>query len=144
MTLKNENFGIATKAIIFHKGKYLILLKSKIEKINPDTYDIPGGRLELGEGLTKSLVREVKEETNLNIVPLQTINSWIYKVNNKFHLIGIDYLCNLKSGRLVLSEEHSEAYWLEPKEIFSSGKIPKWIKKTIKIAEVQKKLFFNK
>jgi len=121
MTLKNENFGIATKAIIFHKGKYLILLKSKIEKINPDTYDIPGGRLELGEGLTKSLVREVKEETGLKDVKLirPLINTYhTYRSSNKKRVLKKTNWYEMETGssELVLQTDEgiSDALWIKP------------------------------
>ncbi|HEY4477365.1 MAG TPA: NUDIX domain-containing protein [Candidatus Paceibacterota bacterium] len=58
---------IATKAVIAHDGKILILREagSYAEGTNMGRYDLPGGRLKPGEHFSEALKREVVEETGV-------------------------------------------------------------------------------
>ena len=60
---------IATKAVIVHEGKILILREagSYAEGTNMGRYDFPGGRLKPGEHFSQALGREVVEETGLSV-----------------------------------------------------------------------------
>ena len=133
-----SNFGVATKAIIFNTKlrKYLILKKSSIEDINPNTFDIPGGRMKFGEDLEEAVVREAKEETGLNITVKQIFNAWTFvKKDKELQLTGIDFLCITEQKTVKLSEEHSAFEWKEVKKIIKDEKYPDWLRKTIEKAE---------
>lgn len=127
-------FWIATKAIIQNQEwKVLILYKSKEEDINPNSFDIPWGRLERGEELEKWITREVKEETNLNIeVNKVTRTRWFTK--NDLHLVGITYLANMQNNQdnIILSWEHDNYFWKTKEEILDWD-FPNWLKEEIKI-----------
>lgn len=129
-----STFGVATKAIIKNsEGKYLILLKSSKEDINPNTYDIPGGRMSFGEKPEEAVVREVKEETGLNVKPQKVFEVWTF-TKEDFQLVGINFLCELTDGDITLSEEHDEANWYSKSEI-TTDKFPEWLVNTINKAE---------
>jgi len=131
-----STFGVATKAIIKNKrGKYLILMKSAKEDINPNTYDIPGGRMSFGEKPEDALVREVAEETGLEIKPLKVFEAWTF-TKDDFQLFGVNYLCELLGGEIKLSEEHDSANWYSYDEIANGRNFPEWLVNTIKKAEV--------
>ena len=66
----------ATHRIIVHglmkiDNKYLLLKRTQIKRGKPNVYsgywDIPGGLVEAGELPKDALIREVKEEVNLNV-----------------------------------------------------------------------------
>lgn len=65
--MKQKIPRITVDAIILH-GEYneIVLVK---RKHNPEKgkWALPGGHLEFGESLEEAVVREVKEETNLNL-----------------------------------------------------------------------------
>lgn len=133
-----SNFGVATKAIIFNTKlkKYLVLRKSDVEDINPNTFDMPGGRIEFGEKLEEAVVREAKEETGLNVKPCQVFNAWTFvKKDKDFQLTGIDFLCTTEQEEIKLSDEHSGFEWKEAGEIVEDEKYPDWLKETIEKAE---------
>lgn len=131
-----STFGIATKAIIKNKeGKYLILVKSSKEDINPNTYDIPGGRMSFGEKPEDVLVREVAEETGLEIKPLKVFEAWTF-TKDDFQLFGVNYLCELLGGEVKLSGEHDSAEWYTYQEIINGKDFPEWLVTTIKKAKV--------
>lgn len=127
-----KNFGVAVKAVVKNKNnKYLILKKSSIEDVNPNTYDLPGGRIEFGEKLEEAVVREVFEETGLNVIPKNVFNAWTFLKDEDFQLIGIDFLCELVGGQEKLSDEHEEIGWFSFDEIKKNKEIPSWLTKTI-------------
>ena len=113
-------FGVAVKAAILRGRRLLILYKSVAEAgSDPDPavrIDLPGGRIEFGESPVEALRREVAEETGLQIVPLAPLQVWHY-VQQRFQLVGIDYLCESHSGDVVLSDEHDAFRWLTEEEL---------------------------
>lgn len=131
-----NNIQRAVKALLYAKGKYLLLLKSKKEDIAPEEWDIPGGRVKQGEGLPQALAREIQEETGIAIDPFKAsvIKTWTLEKKD-FNLEGTDFLCVLNDvAEVVLSQEHTEAAWLSKNEIMASEKIPFWLKDTVKMA----------
>jgi len=124
-----KKFGIATKAIISdEKDCYLILHKSSEEEVNPNEADIPGGRVEFGEDLEAGLIREVLEETGLNIRIKSPTRTWSL-VKEDLHLVGITFLAEVVEFKeVILSNEHSGYKWLKKEEIML-GEYPAWLKK---------------
>jgi len=57
----------AVKALIFNNDKILLLKKSDKEDVNPNDWDIPGGRVKYLEKPEQALLREIYEETCLNV-----------------------------------------------------------------------------
>ncbi|MDR1025768.1 MAG: NUDIX domain-containing protein [Lactobacillus sp.] len=55
----------AQKALIVKNNKLLMVRKSKNEHPNPLKWDLPGGRMEWGEGIDESLSRELYEEAGI-------------------------------------------------------------------------------
>ncbi len=128
----SKHFWIATKALIQNwEGKFLVLYKSEQEEINPNSFDIPWGRLERGEKLEKWILREVKEETNLDIsITKISRTRWFTKEN--LHLVGITYLAKIQNNEntIQLSWEHNNYFWKTKDEILT-GDFPEWLKEEI-------------
>lgn len=59
---------VAIKAAILEEGK--ILLGKRLDEDDNGLYEIPGGKLEVGESFTEALKREVREETGIEIEPV--------------------------------------------------------------------------
>ena len=129
-----EEFAVAVKAIIYHQGKFLVVLKSNQEDINPNTFDIPGGRIRFGEELEDALKREVIEESGLEIKSLGIIDAWSFVKNGNFQLIGVTYACEALTSEVKLSSEHSSFEWLDPNNKAVMEKYPKWLSISIKKA----------
>lgn len=85
-------------------------------------YSIPGGHLDLGETFEEGAIREIKEETNLDIFEPKVIaisnNLETYKEEGKHH-ISVFLLITKYSGELKNMEpEKCEGWnWVNPKEL---------------------------
>ncbi|MCX5998271.1 MAG: NUDIX domain-containing protein [Chloroflexi bacterium] len=81
----------------------------------------PGGQLELGETIQEGIVREVREETNLEIAltePLVPFDRIVKEGNQtKLHVVYVDYLARLVGGRLQPASDVGQAVWVSREDI---------------------------
>ncbi len=126
-------FGVAAKAVIFKDKKVLLISKSESEDINPNTWDIPGGRLEFRESPREALHREVREETGLDITILGPSRTWTF-TKGEFQLVGITFCCLTKGKVTGLSNEHVKFRWMGIDEL-KEETFPDWILKEISAAK---------
>ncbi len=89
-------------AVILKQGKILIAQRSDEMKL-PLKWEFPGGKLEVGENEKEALIREIKEELNIEILPLKRISSNIHDYGS-FKINLIAYLCEYVSGEIELIE----------------------------------------
>jgi len=91
-------------------------------------WSIPGGLLEVGEELAEGVRRELKEETGLDVEPLEIVAAFDRIMREgkrvKYHYVIIDYVCRLKSGRLRPASDVVEARWVHPKDLPRYGLTP--------------------
>ena len=75
-------------------------------------WDLPGGFIEAGERPDESLLREIAEETRLEVEIVGVIGAYSgrYGDGGK-HTVDIGYHCRVTGGELRISEEKSEAAW---------------------------------
>ena len=117
-------FRVTQKALMVSGGKILILKRALNEKSFPGLWDLPGGRLEHGESLEESLMREVKEETNLSVKILNLVSAFSTEVKDGFGVFLI-YRCKKNSDVIKICEEdHSEYKWETKEEIIKLEKTP--------------------
>ncbi len=123
-------FAFAVKAIIIKDGKFLVLKRSKSEMdssyINKyQCWDLPGGSVKYCETAIHALLREIEEETGLNI-SVKKIISVYDAIRTNVHLVIITYVCTYLSGSVRLSSEHEAFYWLGIEEM-QIKKLPDWM-----------------
>lgn len=127
---------IAAKGLILFNGKYLLVLRSGEENIDPSRWDIPGGGVKAGETVSEALIREIKEETGIDISSSKIfpIKNWTLNKGG-IEFGGVDFLCILENyQKIKLSPEHIRAKWLSEKEIMDSEEIPSWLKESVELA----------
>lgn len=78
-------------------------------------WEFPGGKVEEGEDPKDALVREIKEELNVEIGVKEFLCTVDYDYPT-FHLTMHCYLCHVVKGDLYLNE-HLAAKWLKPEEL---------------------------
>lgn len=97
---------LAVIAYVIYGDKFLLLKRNN----EPRVWGPPGGRLESDEDPNEGILREVKEETGLNIGLIIPADVWYGKYRNGI-LVSIDYLAKADSDIVKISGEHSEYCW---------------------------------
>jgi 8-oxo-dGTP diphosphatase len=112
-----DNFRIAVKSFILNDKNEVLLIKRRDKDVHkPGAWEIPGGRLEIGENPFDGLKRETKEEVGLDIEiknPIK-VNHFVRDDGQKITMLV--FLCRPLSDNIVLSEEHTEFVWLSLNE----------------------------
>lgn len=96
-------------AIIIKEEKILAVQRSKNMNL-PLKWEFPGGKLENNETEKECIIREIKEELNININPIKKLSSSLYSYPN-INIELIPYISQYKSGELKLLE-HEQFKWL--------------------------------
>lgn len=95
-------------------GKILLLKRNTKEPKNPGCYEVPKGNFEQGETKEEAIVREIKEETGLNI-KTEAINDY-----RKYDFDGNEcWACRCVLPEIpakIILEDHDSYAWLEAKE----------------------------
>lgn len=99
--------------IIKDKNKYLLTKRVHSDKRFHGKWQFPGGELETNESLIDCLHRELKEETNLEIINEEFIGKVFESFRDKSHFIFFTYRCVLKNkvNKIILDNETSDYGW---------------------------------
>jgi 8-oxo-dGTP diphosphatase len=108
---------LAVSAAIFRHGRVLIVRRARPPAHG--LYTLPGGGVELGETLEEAVIREVREETALNVEPvgLAGYRQAIARDAEgrvERHFVILPFAARWIDGEISLNEELAEAHWLEP------------------------------
>ena len=103
-------------AIILKDNKILIAQRSEKMKL-PLKWEFPGGKIEKDETEEQALIREIKEELNIEILPFKKISSHIHDYGS-FKINLIAYLSKYVSGDIQLLE-HKEYEYVKLEELNS-------------------------
>ena len=75
-------------------------------------WSVPGGRVERGELLVEALVREVKEETGLDIA-VEDYLGYVERISDDAHFVIHDFSCiAFADGPLIAGDDAAEVRWV--------------------------------
>lgn len=99
------NKRVSSRAIIIEDGKLLTMFRRRIKKDGSvkEYYVIPGGGLEEGETLEENVIRELKEEFNVDIEIVKFLSTEEYD-----DTIANYFLCKIVNGTPKLGGEELE------------------------------------
>lgn len=101
------NPSAATVALIFNKeGELLVATRS--HEPAKGTYDLPGGFVDLCESGEEAIKREVKEETNLDVIETQYLLSIANRYNYsdfEVHTLDLVYRCQVNTTENIKAED---------------------------------------
>jgi 8-oxo-dGTP diphosphatase len=106
---------ILTNMVMLYRKDGEVLVQDRLKKDWPGL-NFPGGHVERYESLEASAIREMKEETGLDVASLEQcgVFEWNVPEKNIRHL-AILYRSNVFSGELSSSQE-GKVFWLQPSE----------------------------
>src|SRR5271166_5456340 len=88
---------VGVGAVVVEAGRVLLVRRGTEPLLGQ--WSLPGGLVEVGEGLTDGVVREVREETGLIVEPIVLIEllDRIHRVGDRvrYHYVIADYLCRV-------------------------------------------------
>ena len=112
--IDHKNLKIVVSIALINNENEILLSKRPEKKHLSGFWEFPGGKVEEGETPEKALVREVKEELNIDInnkciAPL-SFSEFDY---NNFQLLLLLYICRRWDG-VPMSMENNKLEWVKP------------------------------
>lgn len=98
-------------AIIINENMEILIAKRKKEKSQGGLWEFPGGKVEKGETLEECLVRELKEEMEIDIEISEYFGENIYYYE-KANIRLIAFKAKILGGNIKLID-HDEYAWAE-------------------------------
>ncbi|MEO0082549.1 MAG: NUDIX domain-containing protein [candidate division WOR-3 bacterium] len=106
-------FVLSVRAIVRdEQGRVLLLRRSTTNRTNTGVWEFPGGKIDPGERLDEALVREVKEECGLDVVPTRAVGA-VQTEHAGLHVVHLIMETQLAGGEVSLSKEHDGHMWID-------------------------------
>ena len=127
-----RSYGLTVRGVIKNDdGKILIVKRHPKSRTDPEMWELPGGKVEEGEFFADALIREIKEETDLD----STLGEFCEAVQNDYmHKRTVQLMMYLEdvTGEVKISDEHTDWMWANLEELKSlelSSSLKKVLKK---------------
>ena len=107
---------LSFRAFIVKDKKILLVCRSVTDRWNPGKWECPGGKPNEGEHFDDALIREVFEETGLQVQIISGISFVVNDIAKAFQCEGIPHatifrFVSLETGEPALSHEHGDFVW---------------------------------
>jgi 8-oxo-dGTP pyrophosphatase MutT (NUDIX family) len=107
-------FPVSVKGVLVRDGRVLLLKNERQE------WELPGGKLELGEEPQACVAREITEETGLPVTTGPILDAWQYHISEGRDVLIVTYGCYPQGNQSpVLSNEHKEIGFFTQAEVAS-------------------------
>lgn len=104
-------YGLTVRGIIKNRDNEILIVKRHPKsRTDPEMWELPGGKVENAEHFADALIREIKEETNLDC----EVGDFCEAVQNDYmHKRTVQLIMYLDdvSGDVKISEEHTDWMW---------------------------------
>jgi 8-oxo-dGTP diphosphatase len=109
---------VAVRAVICKGDEVLIIREAAKYQggVNHGKYDFPGGKVKLGETVEETLVREIKEEVDIEVKIGKPffVDEWRPVIKGEqAQIIGIFFLCDYLGQEIKLSLDHDDYKWIK-------------------------------
>jgi ADP-ribose pyrophosphatase YjhB (NUDIX family) len=96
-------FPVSVKGVVVRDGRVLLLQNEREE------WELPGGKLDLGEDPSDCVVREIAEEVGWAVSPGPILDTWQYHIRDGVDVLIVTYGCYpITRSAPVVSHEHKE------------------------------------
>jgi 8-oxo-dGTP pyrophosphatase MutT (NUDIX family) len=118
-------FPVSVKGVVVRAGRVLLLRNER------DEWELPGGKLDLGEEPPDCVAREITEEVGWQVAPGPLLDAWQYHIRDGVDVLIITYGCLASAAAdPVLSHEHKEVGLFTEDEVVAL-RMPEGYKKSI-------------
>jgi 8-oxo-dGTP diphosphatase len=133
---RTKPIGLSVRILLKDdQGRLLLLKRSRKSKTNPGRWELPGGKVDPGESFSEGLLREVREETGLEISLQHGVGI------AEQELLGLRVIHLILGGDTTdpiihLSEEHQEYRWASREEL-ESLQLADWLQSVLSLVRSQ-------
>ena len=121
-------------AIILNEKNEFLILTRKADDFLGGIDELPSGNMEKDETIHAALVREVKEETNLDMDKvLSYVNSFDYLSSSGKKAREYNFVVKVKSTDNIKLTEHDDHKWMSIDDVRNSKKITDEVKLTLEM-----------
>src|SRR5579859_643723 len=120
--------SVSVKGVVLLGSRVPLLLNER------DEWELPGGRLEVGEQTEACVAREIAEELGLSVSAELLLDAWVYEVLPGRRVLILTYGCILTGGMpgsVQVSSEHRDARLFEIHEM-DSLRIPEGYRQSVR------------
>jgi len=112
---------VGVGGVVFDARGHIALIRRRFEPL-AGRWSLPGGMVELGEGLKDAVAREVFEETGLHVAvgSLVEVFDRITPGDSgrpRYHFVLVDYLCRVLGGEAQAGSDVSEVALVDPTDL---------------------------
>jgi 8-oxo-dGTP pyrophosphatase MutT (NUDIX family) len=108
-----QAFPVSVKGVAVQNGRVLLLENERAE------WELPGGKLEIGEDPPTCVIREIGEEAGWQVTAGPVLDCWQYHISEGRDVVIVTYGCYVAStAPPTVSSEHKRA------ALFSRTEIP--------------------
>jgi len=105
-------FPVSVKGVLVRDGRVLLLKNEREE------WELPGGKLELGEEPPACVAREITEETGLPVTTGPILDAWQYHIREGRDVLIVTYGCHPEGNQPpTISNEHKEIGFFTEAEV---------------------------
>jgi mutator protein MutT len=113
--------AVGVGGVVIRDGRVLLIRRGK-EPLR-GRWLVPGGTVELGETLEEAVVREVREETGLEVAPgeVLTVFDRIDRQGSRilYHYVIVDYLCEYVAGEARAGSDAEAVAFVAKEELLA-------------------------
>lgn len=107
-------FPVSVKGVLVRDGRVLLLKNERQE------WELPGGKLELGEAPPACVAREITEETGLAATTGPILDAWQYHIRDGRDVLILTYGCHPEGDQPpTVSPEHKDIGFFSLPEVAS-------------------------
>lgn len=115
---------VAVGGVALRYGDEVLLVRRGNEP-GRGRWSIPGGRVRFGEDLREAVVREVREETGLEVV-VERFLGWVERIGDEpdpYHFVILDFLVDVYDPSLdpTAADDAQEARWVHFDDLYDEG-----------------------
>jgi len=116
----------STAGALVEDGNGRVLLARRAKEPFKGRWDIPGGFLEEGEHPLDGLRRELREETGLEVEPLEFLGVWMDRYGGDSTAeatLNLYWTARVESGEARAADDVDDLGWFEPDELPSPDEL---------------------
>ncbi len=107
---------VSVKGMLFRNSKFLILKRKSSVNEKDGLWELPGGMVDYDESPNDAIVREIFEETSIEVLDVSPI--YVFNINRSDgKIVGIVYTLKFAFDEVVLSDEHEDYMWISEADV---------------------------